>query len=253
MKKTNQAPIKNILTGIVRDCEDHLDLYRDAERIGNIRKLTGSLHREKDVRLIRKIKEGKEKLEGVELDNVTQSAINKITISPQAASGGRLSDNEHEENQNGILALKLDSSILATEFPDTGKEPLAGNDEIPLKTPTATPKITKAEANLRAREVLASNNNITAKDLAKRIGCSKSLVYTLGAWVAVAEVRKEKKPTSPPAIPLTETVEAITEDTAAVDPSDEAARREEVERLTRDQTKCHSETESKKFVQRRKL
>jgi hypothetical protein len=150
-----------------------------------------------------------------------------------------------------IAKVKAEGIRPKLDSPDAVKP--IGEDE-PEAATTATPRITKNEANFKARKIIGSNPDITAIDLASQIGCSRSLVYTLGAWQSVAErTRKDKPPPSPKAVSFTKPIGAIAEDPSAVDPSEEAAKNEEIERLIRDQIKCRNETESKKFTQRRKL
>lgn len=56
-------------------------------------------------------------------------------------------------------------------------------------------KITKAEANMKARDILKKDPEITGRELAQKIGCSNGLISELPAWRAVQEQRKKgRKP-----------------------------------------------------------
>lgn len=69
-------------------------------------------------------------------------------------------------------------------------------------------RISRTEANIRAREYLAKKPNATARDLAEGLGCSLGLVAKLPAWKAVVGERKAgRKPKTPRAFSLTKKVE----------------------------------------------
>lgn len=69
-------------------------------------------------------------------------------------------------------------------------------------------KISKDEANIRARNLIKENPNITARELAKKIPCSTGLISSLPAWKALQEYKKKtfgmKKPKI---VPLTKELE----------------------------------------------
>jgi len=70
-------------------------------------------------------------------------------------------------------------------------------------------KITKDEANIRARDLIKENPNHTIRSLAKKIPCSIGLVCQLPAWRALQEYKKKtfgKK--RPKVIPLTKKLKA---------------------------------------------
>lgn len=82
-------------------------------------------------------------------------------------------------------------------------------------TPRADTPITNAEANIRAREILATEPTITARGLAKRIPCALGLVPKLTSWKAVQEQRKKAQPPkTPKCISLEDVEESIGKDDA---------------------------------------
>lgn len=69
------------------------------------------------------------------------------------------------------------------------------------------PRITKDEANIKARELLQSDSNFahgTQKDWSVAIGCSTALVNELPARKAIMEIRRKNKPVQPKAAILDE-------------------------------------------------
>lgn len=108
-------------------------------------------------------------------------------------------------------------------------------------------RIAKDEANVRAREILKQNPNITARDLAKEIGCSQGLISKLPAWQAVMEKRRQGcvPKTSPKTVSLTKGHESIIADNS--DDEDELAK------LIKDQEADQKADEGKYFRQRKKL
>ena len=90
------------------------------------------------------------------------------------------------------------------EFDESERRPAhaAGN--------AARAKLTKAEANIKAREFLRQNPKATARELAADIGCALGTVSDLPAWKAVIEQRaKGRTPKSPTIVSLTPTLEQI--------------------------------------------
>jgi len=98
----------------------------------------------------------------------------------------------------------------------------SGDEEAKAKRP----RITAAEANLRAREALKNPKLRTARKLAKAIGCSIATVAKLPAWRAYQEglERQGRKRNIPKAVSLTDKVLAT-----------EGREDAELERLIQDQ------------------
>jgi hypothetical protein len=73
------------------------------------------------------------------------------------------------------------------------------------------PRISMAEANIKAREHLNKHRDAKVRDIANGIGCSVGLVAQLSAWKAVqSERQKGRKPKAPGAVGLTDAVIANT-------------------------------------------
>ena len=152
-----------------------------------------------------------------------------VLLAEQAGERG-----EDLEAAREILVAACDRVTLAANKSGTGKG-----------------KITKEEANVRAREILKANPSITARDLSTAIPCGLGLVSQLPAWQAVLEERRKRKP---PKTPKVVSLEAIHE---SINQDDE-----ELNRLTKEQ---HDDGKSdgsiepfekrgkSKFVPRRKL
>ncbi len=66
------------------------------------------------------------------------------------------------------------------------------------------PRITKEEANIRAREALKASNDWSVRKLAKTIGCSDGLANDLPAWKAWLEERRPSGEPAPKAIRATD-------------------------------------------------
>jgi hypothetical protein len=74
---------------------------------------------------------------------------------------------------------------------------------VPSKAATRS-KVTKDEANIKARRFLKDNPLANVRDLAKGIGCSTGLVSALPAWRAVKEERdKGRQPRKSAVVSLT--------------------------------------------------
>ena len=69
-------------------------------------------------------------------------------------------------------------------------------------------RLTKNEANVKAREYLRKHPKAKARELANGIGCSVGLVPELTAWKAVQEERKKRQQKAPKAVTLTDKVTA---------------------------------------------
>jgi hypothetical protein len=54
------------------------------------------------------------------------------------------------------------------------------------------PRITKEEANIRARELLKQDHTLNIRQLAKQIPCSIGLVHSLPIWKAVTQERSRQ-------------------------------------------------------------
>ena len=73
-------------------------------------------------------------------------------------------------------------------------------------------RLTKDEANIKAREYLRKHPKAKARELASGIGCSVGLVPELTAWKAVQEERKKRQQKAPKAVALTDKVTATRAD-----------------------------------------
>jgi hypothetical protein len=74
------------------------------------------------------------------------------------------------------------------------------------------PKITKEEANTRARDALKAKQKWSVRKLAEAIGCSEGLVAKLPAWRTWLDEHKPKRDRAPKAISATSKVlEAVGE------------------------------------------
>ena len=88
------------------------------------------------------------------------------------------------------------------EFDESERQPAHGANN------AAHAKLTKGEANIKAREFLRENPNATARELATGIGCSSGLVSKLPAWQAVTEQRdKGRQPKKAVTVALTSKME----------------------------------------------
>jgi hypothetical protein len=93
--------------------------------------------------------------------------------------------------------------------PDGDGEGSDNRDKSAMKA-TGAAKLTKAEANIKAREFLRENPNATSRELAAGIGCSTGLVSKLPAWQAVKEQRdKGRQPKKAGNIALTPKMEQV--------------------------------------------
>lgn len=63
----------------------------------------------------------------------------------------------------------------------------AKNEEQSVK-----PRISKEEANIRARELLQEDHRLNIRQLAKQIPCSIGLVHSLPVWKAISEARRKQ-------------------------------------------------------------
>jgi hypothetical protein len=112
-----------------------------------------------------------------------------------------------------ILPLIQAGGIAPTheqkEQDSPASEPVAGN-----ASPTRPSRVSRAEANVKAREYLehhkrreSSAKPVSVRELAEAIGCSPGLAAKLEAWKAVQEQREKRNPTTKrKAAPLTEKV-----------------------------------------------
>ena len=91
-------------------------------------------------------------------------------------------------------------------------------------------RVTKNEANVKAREYLRKHPKAKARELANGIGCSVGLVPELTAWKAVQEERKKRQQKAPKAVALTDKVTA-THAAATKTPADIVAEEEVLRRL----------------------
>lgn len=80
----------------------------------------------------------------------------------------------------------------------------SGNDRLREERSAIRPKLTKDEANIKARDFLRQSPNATSRELATGIGCASGLVSKLPAWRAVKEQRdKGRQPKKAAAVALT--------------------------------------------------
>jgi hypothetical protein len=78
----------------------------------------------------------------------------------------------------------------------------------PAKPPPRNVKISRDEANVKARAYLRAHPKATARELAAGIGCSTGLISKLTAWKAVKEQRDKKRlPKKNKAVRLTEAMQ----------------------------------------------
>jgi hypothetical protein len=110
--------------------------------------------------------------------------------------------NPHFVFRSDYLTQPLMSSIRAIR--------LRGLDAVEKETGPrrGNGKISTHEANLRARDILKKYPNITARELAAKIGCAVGTVSGLTSWKAVQAKRKAgHQPTAPKASAFTSTLE----------------------------------------------
>jgi len=116
-----------------------------------------------------------------------------------------------EGDDEVVLRLRRDVGQL-TAFLRTAQQ-LAEQTRPPRRSdgnrPRTRPRITKEEANARAREILRESPGITARKLSERIGCSLGLISKLSAWKAVRERRERAKPPAAPKAVSLESPEAM--------------------------------------------
>jgi len=107
-----------------------------------------------------------------------------------------------------IEAAHSESGIFVSDFITVAVEREQATQKGKL-TETCGGKITKEEANVRARELLKENPNYPARQLAEKIPCSVGLVSELPAWKALQEYKKKTFGSPrPKIIPLTKELEA---------------------------------------------
>lgn len=71
-------------------------------------------------------------------------------------------------------------------------------------------RMSRDEANVRAREFLTANPEATSRELAAALGCSAAWAVKLAAWVAVSGERKKGRAPKPKAVALTPKLLATT-------------------------------------------
>ncbi|MFC1782728.1 hypothetical protein ACFL02_03975 [Planctomycetota bacterium] len=109
-----------------------------------------------------------------------------------------------------IIRMKKDEQ---TEIAPKSETALPEDEADTVEDKKTKPRISKNEANLRARKYLQINKSrrISARELHKEIDCSLGLVAKLPVWKAYQEKIKEMNPPkTPKAVPFTKKIEATT-------------------------------------------
>jgi hypothetical protein len=159
-------------------------------------------------------------LHDVELRKTLQSSVIILTdkswacLMVQKSILGNKADYDEKFYQDALEAVTAD---LASKQ-QAGQKPTAAS---------GGKKITKEEANVRARELIRENPNYTIRKLAEKIPCSTGLVSQLPAWKALQEYKKKMFGNRrPKVIPLTKELEACL-----------GSKDEQIQQLTADQEK----------------
>lgn len=169
--------------------------------------------------------------------------INKGVLTGEAEDEyERIQEKLYGESAARYLKGALERVSVKVKADLAGEQKKAGTNagqEVPKK-----PRILLKEANLQLRAIYegeADNIEKTQRlpkmsDVAKEIGCSVGLLYKCPFMVTIEEMRKRfKKGRKPKERKLKDEILIARPDDKTVDPSDEAAQREEIERLETEQ------------------
>jgi hypothetical protein len=142
---------------------------------------------------------------GIITEFAKQPWVTEDEIDSRAWAGIPLKTGEYAYKWEKLIRSALEQVKLRDKLDATTKTEKQENGGEETKV-----RITKDEANVRARTLIQENPNITIRKLAGKIPCSIGLVSKLPVWQALQEYKKKTFGTKKPKIvPLTKELEYI--------------------------------------------